>query len=611
MRVHVAPEQLDLTPGMPGLVQVDVFNDGEIIDGYHVSVHGFMADDVEGRAAAEPAELSLFPDSEGTVFLNLTVPPAFPAGTVSLVIEVTSTIDASRTITAPIEVTVAAIREAELRVEPVQVVGRRRAWLTVSVTNRGNVPLDVGLSGADEEQMVAFAFAKDRLAVGRGRQESTHAWVAGRRPWLGSPAPRLLTVSAHGEGGPLQASATFVQKPLIPRAALTLLAIVAALGLWGALLFRGVDTAAKDVAHAVNEPSGASVNGVVTDGNGPLGGVTVQATGGKGDQSTSTLTEGAIGSFAFSGLPSRATYVLTFSKDGYASQSRQIQTPAGDAPIDVGTIALTASGGSISGTVTAPDGTPVGGATVSVTRGTDIVASTTSASIGSVGFYVVSGLPTPGTYAVTFSVPGFATQTKAVNLAAGGDAPDGGVQLARDTVGTVGGQVSRNANGSKTCGPVTCPLGGVTVTITDGTHSFATVSTTQPADQAGRYSIAGLAPGTYAVTFTREGYQSESTSVTIGATGGYNVDAVLVGTPGVVSGSAPGCTSVEIRTMDLLPIAGLTATPGQNGGAYSIGGVPTPGDYRVVFNGPTPVVVDVSLDGGEARSINAACAPSA
>lgn len=611
MRVHVSPEQLDLTPGVPGLVQVDVFNDGDIIDGYAISIRGFSADGIEGTSSAEPAELSLFPDTEGTIFLHLTVPADFPAGSLPLVLEVRSTIDARRRATAAIDITVEEIRDAELRVEPVQVVGRKRAWLTVTVANRGNVPLEVGLSGADEEQAVAFAFATEQLRVRRGRQESTHAWVAGRRPLLGSPSPRLLTVSAHGDGEPLQANATFVQKPVIPRAALTLLAIVAALGLWGALLFRGVDTAAKDVANAVNAPSGASVTGTVTGTGGPLGGVTVKATGGKGDQSTSTLTEGAIGTFAFSGLPSQATYVLTFSKDGYASQSRQMQTPAGNAPIDLGTIALTASGGSISGTVTAPDGRPIGGATVTVTRGKDIVASTTSASTGSIGFYVVSALPTPGTYALTFSSPGFATQTKAVDLAAGADAPDGGVQLARDAVGTVAGRVARNSNGSTTCGPVTCPLGGVTVSITDGSRSFVTVSATQPADQAGRYSIAGVPPGTYAVTFSRDGYQSESTSVTIGATGGYSVDAVLIGTSGILSGSAPGCTSVEIRTRELLSIAGLTATPGQNGGAYSIGGVPTPGDYRVVFNGPTPVVVDVSLDGGEARSINASCAPAA
>src|SRR5579885_3071231 len=107
MRVHVSPEQLELTPGMPGLVQVDVFNDGDIIDGYRVTVIGLAADGVDGVVSADPAELSLFPDTEGTIFLNLTVPAEFPAGSVSLVLDVRSTIDASRSATAPIDLTVA------------------------------------------------------------------------------------------------------------------------------------------------------------------------------------------------------------------------------------------------------------------------------------------------------------------------------------------------------------------------------------------------------------------------------------------------------------------------------------------------------------------------
>ena len=609
MRIHVSTEHLDLAPGMPGLVQVDVFNDSDIIDGYRVQAHGFGADGVNGTATAEPHELSLFPDTEGTVFVSLTVPPSFPAGDVTVVLEVTSTIDATRTATERVVVSVSAVREAELRIEPTQMTGGRRAWLTVTLTNGGNVPLDVGLSGTDQEQAVAFAFATDRMTVPRGGQASTHAWVAGRRPLLGSPASRLLTVSAHGEGEPLQGSAAFIQKPLIPRAALTLLAMVAALALWGALLFRGVDNAAETVASRVNAPSGAVVTGEVTDGEGPVGGVTVRATGGNGEHSTTTLTEGAVGSFAFSGLAGPATYVLTFTKDGLATQSRQIQVPAGDAPIDVGTVTLGRSGGSISGTVTGPDGNPVGGVAITATLGTETVATTTSAAGGSVGFFVLPGLSTPATYALTFSMAGFATQTKVVNLESGADAPEGGVQLAADASGTISGLVSRSVGGAAAaCPPVTCPLGGVTVTVTDGTNTFTSTTATTPEAQAGRYTIGGLVAGSYVVTFSRPGYVSQSTPVTLAPLSGFTVDAVLAGTPGTVSGSASGCSSVEIRRRDLSPLQpALTATPGQDG-AYSIGGVPTPGDYRVLFNGPTPSVVDLALDGGELRSINASCA---
>src|SRR5207237_838703 len=99
-------------------------------------------------------------------------------------------------------------------------------------------------------------------------------------------------------------------------------------GLWGAVLCRGVNNAAHEVAAEV-KPTGASVIvGRVTDGKTPLGGVAVAAKGKEGEASTTTLASGDVGAFTLSGLGAPDTYLVTVTMEGFATQTALVPVAA-------------------------------------------------------------------------------------------------------------------------------------------------------------------------------------------------------------------------------------------------------------------------------------------
>lgn len=173
-----------------------------------------------------------------------------------------------------------------------------------------------------------------------------------------------------------------------------------------------------------------SVFGVVrdADGNG-LGGTSVVVGGSVQDggsvdsttlPSTTTLTEGSVGSFTVSGLATPGDYTLTFVREGYASETVPISLSANGAPPKVN-ITLGTQLGGIRGTVTGPAGGVYVGATVTATNGAKSWSTTSSAAGGDTlanGGYLFSSLQ-PGTYSVTVTADGIRQQTGMVTVRSG------------------------------------------------------------------------------------------------------------------------------------------------------------------------------------------------
>jgi hypothetical protein len=230
------------------------------------------------------------------------------------------------------------------------------------------------------------------------------------------------------------------------------------------------------------------ISGLVTDGVKPLGGVTVTTTVDGKSISTGTPTVGQVGRYVITGLATPATYVLTFSHDGFADQSVVVDLAAGAQRADVD-VSMVGGTGSVSGRLVDSDGAPLGGATVTV-GGAPTAISTTTLTNGDVGSFVVTGLMAPGSYTLTFTLDGYQSQTVPVVLSA--DSPPLPIQVkTTKSDGEVSGVV-RDASGA---GVV-----GASITVTNGAKTWTTTSSgSSGSTPAGHYLVSGLPPGAYTV----------------------------------------------------------------------------------------------------------------
>jgi len=283
-------------------------------------------------------------------------------------------------------------------------------------------------------------------------------------------------------------------------------------------------------------------------------------------QSTLTRQNGA---WSFAGITAPGYYLLTFAKPGY--QTRQYILNAADAdaaePLPV---AMTAGTGSLTGRISGPDGA-VGGATITISDGQNIVA-TSSNSSGRTGDWKVDGLSTPGTFLVSASKDGLSLESSLVTLAAGQSTS---LDLALKSgmgslVGTVQGTDSLGVTGG---------IGGATVTATDGT--ITRTATTVTSGPIGRYTLPALpAPGKYTVTIARDGFLPQTQQIQLRTSQSKTVaDAMLTPATAVVGGTVTDAAGLGLVGAGLV-LTGPSAS-------YKTMSVSSPlGSFR--FNGVAP-----------------------
>jgi hypothetical protein len=264
--------------------------------------------------------------------------------------------------------------------------------------------------------------------------------------------------------------------------------------------------------------SPGTISGLVEAGGQPLGGVTVTAKGSGTTVTTTTPTTGPIGTYTLTGLPTPGTYAITFSAPGYGSTSIAEQLGPGQSQVGVD-VTLVGGAGDIAGTVTSPSGAPIGNATVTASIGSGTVSATAATTGPQAGSYLLTGLPTPGTYAITFSAPGYQSVTQQVSVGTNAHLTGVNATLSPAT-GTVSGTVT-NASGSG--------VAGATVTITNGSTTITTVSTSSP---AGSFVVPSVPPGTYAVTATLNGSAPYTATVTVTPGATSSVTLVLATSSG-------------------------------------------------------------------------------
>lgn len=630
MRATLADLHVAIQPGTPASVDVELVNTDAAIDGVAVTVRGIDP----AYVRVEPPLLPLFPTTSATVTVTFDVPRTYPAGDTPLMVVATSMVDPDRHVERDVLLHVGEVRDARVEMRPSVVTGGRNGRFVATVHNTGNVGLDARLSASESSRSLECRVTPPVDHLIAGEQASFVIDVGGRRPWFGQVLARSIRVVVETDEDQREVEVRFQQKPRIPWGAITAAILAAIILLW-ALIFLFVirwltsdGSREKAVpknwnAHGVQEipidAIGASMEGTVTAASTGevLPRITVEAFRIKhtaqGDVpeaagSAATDDDGAYSLAAL--LP--GSYQLRFSADGY--EPLWYPGVADEADADVITVeplatlqrmdmVLTGKPGGMRGTIPAVPGAPGGATTVTVTllpqHPDDPVPE--PVTITTDGPFEVSGLTTPGTYSVTVARPGFDPQTAVVTLA-GGATPTIQPDQLRAAPGTVSGTVVSSGG---------VPLGGVTVTLRGGTTEL--VATTPTAGAVGTFSMSNLpTPGTYVLTFERDGYSSATVALDLG--GGESRDgvrAVLNGGVGTVSGvvrdasgnplggavvAASGTTSASTTS--------VSGGEGAGPGSYTMTGLVAPGTYTFSFTltGYEPATIPVTLDATGAMS---------
>jgi len=329
-----------------------------------------------------------------------------------------------------------------------------------------------------------------------------------------------------------------------------------------------------------------SVSGTVSGLSGPLAEATVVASSAQVTVETVTLSQDPVGSFVVRGLPTPGTYTVVVSAAGHASETLNVTLTPGQALTGL-SVVLGRDEATLGGRVVVEGGSAAG-VDVTVTDGALTLATVTQ-STDPVGAWRLSGLRVPGTYTVTFSRDDLEPQVLSVSLDAfgavtsGAGAADAVDVTLRAATARVVGTVRQEAPG----GPR--PVGNVRVTVSAGDEQRVVHTSSTPRGQVGRFVVAGLAPGTYTVTFARSGTRATSEIVVLTAGQEREVSPTLVaparvhGTVTYASGTAgSGLTVLLYRAQEYGTAAGPVATTTTDTeGGYAFDDVDAPASYLV------------------------------
>ena len=274
-----------------------------------------------------------------------------------------------------------------------------------------------------------------------------------------------------------------------------------------------------------------TIEGVVSSDLGPLSGVAVTL----GEESKTT---GTAGSYSFE--VAEGEYTLTFAKDGYVTQTKTVNTDdavSGKVTLNVSMAAVQKEYVVISGKVTdAESGAVLEGAVISGS------ALDSSVATDSDGAYTLPQLE-KGSYSFTVSMNGYTSQTVSVSESdITGTAYTLNIQLTAipaEELVTVSGTVTADyPNGN---------LSGVTVSAGAGYASATT-------DENGAYSLS-LTSGDYTLTFSKEGYDEKTQSVTASdfTDGAYTLNVSLMLSQ-VLAGKTNADLLAEVEELTQLPV---------------------------------------------------------
>lgn len=266
----------------------------------------------------------------------------------------------------------------------------------------------------------------------------------------------------------------------------------------------GVGEQLTDLSFGMRTGAG-SIGGVVRGAEGPIGGVTLTATGEGEPRTTNSLTAGATGSYLFPELEIPGTYTVTASAPGYITQTRLVTLSGNATGIDLEMVRTTASiTGFVTTVATAGDtgGVPLPNASVEIDVEA-LQARASTAGAPDAGSFTLVDLP-PGTYTISFGHYEHLPDSRLVTLTAGQVLDLGEVPLVfqeREQLNP-NGSVSVSVRAAST----NAALPGATITLTDVARRLAPI-TPPPLGAATSVVIPSVPVGVYEVVVTVPNYR--------------------------------------------------------------------------------------------------------
>ncbi|WAC57242.1 MSCRAMM family protein [Gordonia sp. SL306] len=245
----------------------------------------------------------------------------------------------------------------------------------------------------------------------------------------------------------------------------------------------------------------------------------------------------------------------------------------------------TIAGGAIRGEIRRGDGATIADATITVIDPNGRQAARTVGDAdGTFGIAVPGG----GHYVLVVSAAGH--EPSAVTVTVGSTPID--VEVVLTSMAALSGSVTTSATGEA--------VAQATVAVAD--HS-GHVTATAVTGVDGRWSVAGLANGTYTVIVTAAGCDPVAETVMVSGTASPAVDVVLrtaaeLGgtiTDGTGADGAPVAHSQVALLNDSGEMAASALT--DDDGRYLFANL-TPGDYTVIANGYSPVAATIDIEAG-------------
>jgi len=225
LTVSIEPEQLTVEPGQAAALTVRIMNPGQQVEHISTTLEGIPQEWVihpEGT-------LRLVPGDSGSVTLRITPPrqPSSTAGLHPLEVRVASQNNPELYAMAQGGLTIQPYTQMDMAVAPQNLPRRGEARLRVS--NQGNAPETIRLTGAESDEQVAVAPATTQLAVRPGALGETSVKVAARkkRALFGTTEALPYAIRAvTSSGQALEARAAVMLKPILPIWAASLLGML-------------------------------------------------------------------------------------------------------------------------------------------------------------------------------------------------------------------------------------------------------------------------------------------------------------------------------------------------------------------------------------------------